>query len=177
MLKVSNDTLGKHPRNSSKDVPLLHSLINQFEEWGKDPSGKPYLNLWNSHTHTPFSRFSSSPPQYWPATRDKRFSWLPPLFKFFHLNLYCLSMFFWQTPRWLPSWDHIWIHIQPVTYKLGINLEYLISTLGEHIDVVFQKLHQCCFLQGWQLRPYLKVFLLILTDQNPFQFLGQYLMW
>ena len=44
MLKVSGDTLGRHPRNSSEDVQLLHPLVDQSEEWGKDLSGKLYSN-------------------------------------------------------------------------------------------------------------------------------------
>ena len=45
MLKVSGDTLGRHPRNSSENVQLLHPPVDQFEERGKELSGTLYSNL------------------------------------------------------------------------------------------------------------------------------------
>ena len=92
----------------------------------------------------------------------------PYLLKFVHFYPYYLSMLFWWTSRRLLSWDHLWIHIQPVTYKLRINLMYVISTPGKHINIIFQKFHQRGFFQGWQLRPHLKVFFFVLTNQNLF---------
>ena len=76
----------------------------------------------------------------------------------------------------LLSWDCLWIHIQLVACKLRINPRYVISTPGKHINIIFQQFHQRCLFQGWNLRPHLKVFFFVLTNQNLFQFLGQHLL-
>ena len=143
-------------------VCCIHQLVNSRN--GEGILWANFIQIREIYAHTPFPIFLLHHHSIGQSFEIKDFLDCPCLLKFIHLSSHYLSMLFWRASRWLLLWNCIWIHIQLVTYKLWINPEHVISAPGKHIHIIFQKLHQSCFLQGWQLRPQLKVFLLILTN-------------
>ena len=118
VLGVSDDTLGRHPKNSSKDAPQLNPPTNQSQ--GRE-RGENLIQISEIHTHTPLPIFLLYYHSVSQPVGVKDLLNCSSLFQLVYFYPYCLSVLLGLVPRRLLTWCSLRIHIQLMTYESKVN--------------------------------------------------------